>query len=96
MPHWVWQHTDWPDFTWDEAVLSPILSQARLAQGQLLGAAKSLAQDTQTEISSKALSDETMRTSAIEGEQLDRDSVRSSIAHRLGLSNAGVSSKPSI
>ncbi len=94
MPHWIWQHTDWPHFTWDEAVLSPILGQARLAQGQLLGVAKSLAHVTQIEISSQALSDETMTTSAIEGEHLDRDSVRSSIGHRLGLSNAGVSSKP--
>ena len=93
MHQWIWQHVDWPKFFWDDSKTNPFLTQARFIQGKLLGMVQAFNSDIQTEISTQALADEMITTSAIEGELLDRDSVRSSIAHRLGLVNAGISAK---
>ncbi len=90
MHHWIWEHHGWPHFTWDEAVLSEYVSAARLAQGQLLGMIRSVDANTTAELNSLTLAEQAINTSAIEGETLNRDSVRSSIAERLGLDHAGV------
>ena len=42
-PHvWIWQRPDWPRFRWDQGALAPVLARARLAQGKVLGAMRSL------------------------------------------------------
>jgi Fic family protein len=87
---WVWQHPNWPKFTWDEAILSPALSRARRAQGELAGVARLL--DSKLDLSAQleVLTLEGLTTSAIEGEKLNPDAVRSSIARRLGLPTGGL------
>lgn len=93
MSHWIWEDKNWPKFDWDAKAIQPLLSQARLAQGRLLGILRSFSEQVCEQLSAKALMDEMITTSAIEGEIVDRDSVRSSIYHRLGIGNSGVSGK---
>jgi Fic family protein len=90
MPHWVWQHPNWPHFEWDESVISPHLASAKLAQGKLIGIIQIINQDTVAQLDALVLTDQAIDTSAIEGEHLNRDSVRSSIINRLGLKQAGI------
>ena len=90
MHQWIWQRNGWPDFTWDERVLSPLLSRARKQQGRLLGAARLLDRTLSLEAQAQILTEDSFNTSAIEGERLDLDSIRSSVARHLGLPTAGL------
>jgi Fic family protein len=94
MTQWIWQQADWPQFIWDAAVISPHLAAARSAQGRLLGVVQTINPDLAEEIDIQVLEDQATDTSAIEGEVLNRDSVRSSIANRLGVEQAGLVGKP--
>jgi Fic family protein len=87
---WIWQNPKWPAFTWDAAVLSTALSRARRAQGELAGVARLL--DSKLDLSAQVeiLTLEGLSTSAIEGERLNPDALRSSLALRLGLPTAGL------
>ena len=87
---WIWQHAEFPSFHWDYETLQPLLSEARLLQGTLLGIARTMELRVQQRLTEHALTEELLTTSAIEGEILDRDSVRSSLANRLHLAHAGV------
>jgi Fic family protein len=87
---YVWQHSVWPKLSWQSDILLAALSQARLAQGKLLTKVSSLAFNHSQEAHSDILTEEVLKTSAIEGEKLDRESVRSSVARRLGLPVAGL------
>jgi Fic family protein len=84
-PHWIWQQPDWPDFKWQVERLTPLLRECVQAQGQLMGMASSVggSQSVQNELD--ALLQNIVTSSAIEGEQLNVGSVRSSLARRLGL-----------
>lgn len=94
-PHtWIWQQPDWPRFRWDEARLAPLLARARLAQGKVLGAARLLDVNLTLEAVAAILVEDGLTTSAIEGERLDLDAVRSSVARRLGLPSAGLPPSP--
>jgi Fic family protein len=91
MPHWIWQHPQWPRFGWQPEALAPLLRQVTLAQGALLGRARGSAPALQAEFSLDALLQNIVDSSAIEGESLNVESVRSSLARRLGLeANASV------
>ena len=83
---YIWQSKTWPQFTWSDSEILKPLAMARKNQGQILGQAKFLELKEQAEI----LVNETLATSAIEGEKLDRNNVRSSVAKRLGLPSAGL------
>jgi Fic family protein len=91
---WIWQHPDWPRFRWDEARLAPLLARDRLAQGKILGAARLLDPDLTLEAMAAILVEDGLTTSAIEGERLDPDAVRSSVARRLGLPTGGLPTPP--
>ncbi|MDE1464915.1 Fic family protein [Spartinivicinus poritis] len=85
---WVWQQADWPQFTWDEAVVLPLLRQVQLKQGILLGKAGAFdVADDKTALDT--LLQNIITSSAIEGESLNVQSVRSSLAKRLGVSVEG-------
>lgn len=86
----IWQQTNWPELTWDEGRLSPLLSRARKQQGHLLGAARLLDSSLSLEAQAQILVEDGFNTSAIEGEQMDMDSIRSSVARHLGLPAAGL------
>ena len=81
---------DWPDFTWDAQVLARALSAVRHRQGRHLGRMEALGFELRTEASVTALTEDVVKSSAIEGEELDTDEVRSSIARMLGLDVAGL------
>ena len=81
---------DWPRFTWDSGAIVPLLSEVRLRQGLLLGRMKSYGFASQWTATLKVLTEETIKSSAIEGVVLDPESVRSSIAKKLGLDLAGL------
>lgn len=80
----------WPNFTWDAQEILPSLSGVRHKQGLLLGRMRSLGFDLQADAAVGVLTSDVVRSSAIEGEQLDECDVRSSIARRLALPNASV------
>ena len=82
---WVWQHPDWPNFTWDRSVLIPLEERFLHESGRRIGAWRQLTREDQSELRVKWLSGEAVETSAIEGEILDRKSVQSSIRRRFGL-----------
>ena len=90
LKQWIWQEPDWPRFTWDAGALSNPLAAARRAQGEVAGMGKLL--DTQADLQAQldVLTREGIATSAIEGEKFDPNSLRSSIARRLGLPTAGL------
>ena len=81
---------EWPDLTWDTQALAQALSAVRHKQGKHLGKMEALGFELRTEASVVALTNEIVKSSAIEGERLDTDEVRSSIALRLGLDVAGL------
>lgn len=90
MKKWIWQKEQWPRFTWDSDILLPLISKARLVQGKLLSKISGVNFDLSREASADVLTEEAMKTSEIEGEVLNRDSVRSSVAKHLGLSTFGL------
>jgi Fic family protein len=85
---WIWQNRDWPHFRWDAAALGGPLASARRAQGEVLGMARLLDADSNLNAQLEVLTREGVATSAIENEKLDRNSLRSSLARRLGLPTA--------
>jgi Fic family protein len=87
---YIHEQQGWPTFTWDSAAILPALARVRHKQGMLLGQMRSLGFDLQAEASLGILTSDVVRSSAIEGAQLDERDVRSSIARRLGLPRGGV------
>ncbi len=87
---YIWQDEHWPTLRWGAEPLLPLIGQARLAQGKLLTKVTSLGFKLSQEARAEILIEEAVQTSAIEGERVNRESVRSSVARRLGLPVAGL------
>lgn len=90
MRMFIWALDDWPNFAKDCSILLEPLAAARLAQGRLLGNMSRLGFDLKLETQLGALTEEVIMSSEIEGEVFNRESVRSSLARRLGVPNAAV------
>lgn len=88
-PSWIWQQPDWPHFNWQAEPLAPLLRACVKAQGRLLGILSAVGGDAEAQSNLDALLQNIVTSSAIEGEQLNVGSVRSSLARRLGLSEEG-------
>lgn len=88
-PHWIWQQPDWPGFRWQADALAPLLRECVQTQGQLLGMTGAVTASLSAQNELDALLQNIVTSSAIEGEQLNVGSVRSSLARRLGLEQAG-------
>jgi Fic family protein len=82
---WNWEKPDWPNFTHDSGALEPLEKQFLLKSGEFIGAYKHIGPDDQETLKIELISDEAVKTSEIEGEILNRDSVQSSLRHQLGL-----------
>ena len=93
-PTWIWQAPGWPEFRWDDARLAAALSKARLRQGELVGAARLLDSGLSREAQAQILIQDGINTSAIEGERINLDAIRSSVARHLGLPTAGSRAAP--
>jgi Fic family protein len=87
---YIHKQPSWPQLTWDADATAGLLSAVRLRQGELLGKMRRYGLSSQWHATLKVLTEETIKSSAIEGVVLDPESVRSSIARRLGLEKAGV------
>lgn len=83
--NWNWQHPDWPNFTYDAGALADAEATFLLQGGMLVGAFKHLRPGDEQELVVEVATSEAMTTSDIEGEVLDRQSVRSSILHHFGI-----------
>jgi Fic family protein len=82
---WNWQQPGWPQFSYDSKALQPLEQQFLLQSGEFIGACKHVGADDQESLKIELISDEAVKTSEIEGEILNRDSVQSSLRHQLGL-----------
>lgn len=87
---WIHEHQNWPTFTWDAEALVSKLADLRHRQGRLLGRMEGLGFELKRDANLSALTDDVVKSSAIEGENLDPEEVRSSIARRLGMDVAGL------
>jgi Fic family protein len=85
MKAFIHQLENWPEFTWDSNTLLPLLSEARNYQGRLIGKMETLGFDLRNEALLDTLTLDVIKSSEIEGEFLNSDQVRSSIARRLGM-----------
>jgi Fic family protein len=87
---YIWELPDWPHFRWDSNALVQSLAAAHLKQGRLLGRMEHLGFDIQLSAELEALTEEALKNAEIEGEILNRDTVRSSVARRLGVPDAAL------
>lgn len=85
MADYIHQHPDWPRFTWRQDELATLLARVRHRQGRLIGQMLGLGFRLREEAVLHTLTEDVLKSSEIEGEVLDKDQVRSSIARRLGL-----------
>jgi len=81
---------DWPDFQWDQKKLAGPLAALRHRQGRLVGRMETLGFSLRAEATLRNLTLDVLKSSEIEGEILDREQVRSSIARRLGIDIGGL------
>ena len=86
---WIWQLPDWPALDFDAQRVQALLASVRQSQGVLLGKAEAIGLEGLQPHIRDSLTQEALTTSAIEGEKLDPESVRSSVARRLGLDTSG-------
>jgi len=84
---WIWQHPNWPHFVWQDAHIQPLLRQVRLTLGILLGKASTVSAQVSPQAALDTLLQNIITSSAIEGETVNVQSLRSSLAKRLGVSN---------
>jgi Fic family protein len=82
---WNWEQSNWPGFSYDPATIEPLERLFLLRAGEFIGACKHVSRDDQDRLKIELISDEAVKTSEIEGELLNRDSVQSSIIHQFGL-----------
>lgn len=81
----IWERSDWPNWRFDANALSTALASVRHAQGRLLGRMDGLGFALRDQATLQVLTEDVLKTSEIEGQQLNPDAVRSSIARRLGV-----------
>jgi Fic family protein len=87
---YIYQHENWTDFTWNEIEVNILFGEVRNLQGKISGQMNALGFSSKEEAALNTLTLDVVKSSEIEGEQLNYDQVRSSIARRLGINNAGL------
>ncbi|MGE6796182.1 DUF4172 domain-containing protein [Psychrobacter okhotskensis] len=84
---YIHENKDWTEWQWSDKKLLPLVSRVRILQGRLLGKLLTLRFDLNVEAQLDAVTLEIVKTSEIEGESLDNEQVRSSVARHLGVDN---------
>jgi len=82
---WNWERPSWPKFIYESEALEPLERKFLLGSGEFIGAFKHIGPDDRDTLKIELISDEALKTSEIEGEVLDRDSVQSSLRRQFGL-----------
>ena len=91
---WNWERPSWPKFTYESAALEALERKFLLSAGEFIGAFRHIGPDDRDTLKIELISDEALKTSEIEGEVLDRDSVQSSLRRQFGLGNDGQRIQP--
>ena len=92
MAKYIYQYDQWPNFTWNEKEIQVILGKVRHLQGKIFGQKEALGFTIKEEAILSTLTLDVLKSSEIEGESLNYEQVRSSIARRLGIDYAGITS----
>ncbi len=87
---YIYQHKDWTHFTWADTAINTVFGEVRNLQGKISGQMNTLGFTTKKEATLTTLTLDVVKSSEIEGEQLNYEQVRSSIARRLGIDIAGL------
>jgi Fic family protein len=87
---YIHEREDWTQWQWSDQQLLPVVSRVRLLQGSLLGKLSTLGFDLNVEAQLDAVTLEVVKTSEIEGETLNNEQVRSSVARHLGIDTSGM------
>jgi Fic family protein len=87
---YLWGKSDWPTCNWDERSLARALAHVSREQGRLLGKMEGIGFDLRSEAHLRILTEDVVKSSEIEGEKLEPDQVRSSIARQLGMDVSGL------
>jgi Fic family protein len=90
MAKYIYQYKNWTNFTWDDAAINAVFGEVRNLQGKISGQMNALGFSAKEEASLATLTLDVVKSSEIEGEQLNYEQVRSSIAKRLGINAAGL------
>jgi Fic family protein len=90
MAKYIYEHSSWTKFTWQDKSINIVFGEVRLMQGKIIGQMNTLGFLAKEEATLTALTLDVVKSSEIEGELLNYDQVRSSIARRLGINIAGL------
>jgi Fic family protein len=90
MVKYIYQKKNWTDFTWNDKEINFVFGEVRHMQGKIIGQMNTLGFSAKEEATLTALTLDVVKSSEIEGELLNYDQVRSSIARRLGINTAGL------
>lgn len=90
MAKYIYEHKNWTAFTWNDKAINAVFGDVRLMQGKIIGQMNALGFSAKEEATLTALTLDVVKSSEIEGELLNYDQVRSSIARRLGINTAGL------
>jgi len=92
--HWNWQQADWPHFTYESSLFHEFEREFIDRSGQILGTFRHFSDKEKEELRVELITDESFLTSKIEGEDLDRESIQSSIRRQLGMQIDTVGNQP--
>lgn len=90
MAKYIYEHKNWTDFSWQDKAINAVFGEVRLMQGKIIGQMNALGLSAKEEATLHALTLDIVKSSEIEGELLNYEQVRSSIARRLGINTAGL------
>ena len=90
MAKYIYEYKNWTDFIWQDKAINAVFGEVRLMQGKIIGQMNALGFSAKEEATLSSLTLDIVKSSEIEGELLNYDQVRSSIARRLGINTAGL------
>lgn len=90
MAKYIYEYKNWTDFSWQDKAINGVFGEVRHLQGKIIGQMNALGFSAKEEATLTALTLDVVKSSEIEGELLNYDQVRSSIARRLGINTAGL------
>ena len=90
MTKYIYEYKNWTDFSWQDKAINVVFGEVKFMQGKIIGQMNALGFFAKEEATLTALTSDVVKSSEIEGELLNYDQVRSSIARRLGINTAGL------